>query len=239
MKDSKSSSCDFDQDDARLNGKSQPNRMADICPDSEGILALLRECLELGQEDLWNEFIRKVHKPIAISVMRAIRKCSLPNPDLADDLVQRVFEKLCDNDFAALRRFRGDSSEALLSYLRTVATNATLDDFEMRRAARRDKGVTVSLPEEGIAGASVDGRRWTAAERNVFLHQIEKVLDRRGSGPNRDRDRRIFWLHHRQGLTARAISQIPEVGLSPKGVESTLLRLMRELRGSIGEGNQG
>jgi len=47
------------------------------------------------------------------------------------------------------------------------------------------------------------------------------------------RDRNLFWLYYRQGLTADAISRIPAIGLSAKGVESALLRLTRLLRDTI------
>jgi DNA-directed RNA polymerase specialized sigma24 family protein len=40
-----------------------------------------------------------------------------------------------------------------------------------------------------------------------------------------ERDRTIFWLHYRQGLTATQIAAIPTLNLTVKGVESTLWRL--------------
>ncbi len=50
------------------------------------------------------------------------------------------------------------------------------------------------------------------------------------------RDRNLFWLYYRQGLTAQAISQIPSIGLSAKGVESAIARLTRLLRDVIVDG---
>jgi RNA polymerase sigma-70 factor, ECF subfamily len=40
----------------------------------------------------------------------------------------------------------------------------------------------------------------------------------------------IFWLYYRDGLTARAIAQLPGIRLSVKGVESTIHRLTRRVR---------
>jgi len=44
------------------------------------------------------------------------------------------------------------------------------------------------------------------------------------------RDRTIFWLYYRQGLTAKEIGALPSIGLSLKGVESTLHRLTQLVR---------
>lgn len=45
----------------------------------------------------------------------------------------------------------------------------------------------------------------------------------------------IFWLYYRDGLTTRAISSLPFVGLSTKGVESTIHRLTRMVRNEMVE----
>jgi hypothetical protein len=52
--------------------------------------------------------------------------------------------------------------------------------------------------------------------------------------PHLERDRKLFWLYYRVGLTADAIAGLPSIGLSTKGVESSLLRLTRLLRDEIG-----
>ncbi|HWF02041.1 MAG TPA: hypothetical protein VHA06_00050 [Candidatus Angelobacter sp.] len=44
------------------------------------------------------------------------------------------------------------------------------------------------------------------------------------------RDYTIFWLYYREGLTAKAIADDPSIGLTVKGVESTLLRLIKLIR---------
>ena len=49
-------------------------------------------------------------------------------------------------------------------------------------------------------------------------------------GPDQERNRTIFWLHYRAGLSARAIAELPGMGLTTKGVESILMRITRELR---------
>ena len=70
-------------------------------------------------------------------------------------------------------------------------------------------------------------------ETRVLIGEIERCLQTLASEPNFARDYTIFWLYYRQGFTAKAISQVRGIGLSVKGVESTLLRLIRLLRGRL------
>ena len=66
--------------------------------------------------------------------------------------------------------------------------------------------------------------------RSILLREINAALGRLAVGQNLERDRRVFWLYYRVGLTANAIASLPAIGLSTKGVESTILRLTRLLR---------
>ena len=61
-------------------------------------------------------------------------------------------------------------------------------------------------------------------ELKVLVREIDKQL---GCPP---RDRNVFWLYYREGLTAAEIAAIPAVGLSVKGVESLIHRMGAELR---------
>jgi RNA polymerase sigma-70 factor, ECF subfamily len=70
-------------------------------------------------------------------------------------------------------------------------------------------------------------------DRDLLIQQIDACLLTVASGPNSVRDRRIFWLYYRVGLAASAIAALPTIGLSTKGVESTLLRLTRQIRGHL------
>jgi hypothetical protein len=67
-------------------------------------------------------------------------------------------------------------------------------------------------------------------DRTVLLHEIQTQLERLAPGPARERERLIFMLYYRLGLTAPAIAALPGIGLTVKGVESTLLRLTRAIR---------
>src|SRR6185437_14715563 len=73
------------------------------------------------------------------------------------------------------------------------------------------------------------------ADRRILISEIKTCLDQHMHEPNFPRDSAIFWLYYQQGLTAKAISQLPSIGLQVKGVESALLRLTRLVRAELGE----
>jgi RNA polymerase sigma-70 factor (ECF subfamily) len=64
----------------------------------------------------------------------------------------------------------------------------------------------------------------------LLLGKIEEVLEEVTEGSNAERDRMVFWLYYRQGLTASAIAAIPALNLTQKGIESLLSRVTGSLR---------
>ena len=70
-------------------------------------------------------------------------------------------------------------------------------------------------------------------ERGVLLKEIDRCLETCLEGPDQERDRLIFWLYYQQGLSANAIAALPTVGLTAKGVESSIFRLTRLVREQI------
>ena len=71
--------------------------------------------------------------------------------------------------------------------------------------------------------------RETSLDRNLLIEEITACLNT-VVAPSSPRDQRIFWLYYRAGLSARAIAALPAIGLTIKGVESTLQRLTRQVK---------
>jgi hypothetical protein len=116
--------------------------------------------------------------------------------------------------------------------LKVVTVNLVHDHFKASRAEKRG-GLAVAATIDGVNSGKAQQTSISAEdriERNILIQQIDVCLQAVCVGPNAERDRRIFWLHYRVGLAASAIAVLPEVGLGTKGVESTLLRLTREVR---------
>ena len=88
-----------------------------------------------------------------------------------------------------------------------------------------------SISEGFTPPASADGEGSPGSiERGVLINEVREHLEVCTEGRDKDRNRRIFWLYYRVGLSAAAISMLPGIGLTTKGVESLILRMTREVR---------
>ena len=67
----------------------------------------------------------------------------------------------------------------------------------------------------------------------VFLNEIDEHLKRGLTGPDQERDRTIFWLYFRQGMSTKEIASLAAVGLSAKGVGSVIDRMKHCLRQQV------
>jgi RNA polymerase sigma-70 factor, ECF subfamily len=185
-------------------------------------------------EAAWVEFLRRFQPMIASVVMKALRqRQGAVSAQLVDDLVQETYLKICANNFSALRTFEFRHENSLPAYLKTSALNVVQDHFRSTYAEKRggthQPQELDSLPES--AGA-YDNR--AALFRQVSIQEIERYLHSADLGQNAARDRIVFLLYYRQGWTAASIAELPSIALSLKGVESTLLRLTRQLREALG-----
>jgi RNA polymerase sigma-70 factor (ECF subfamily) len=63
--------------------------------------------------------------------------------------------------------------------------------------------------------------------------EIDENLKRCLTGPDKDRDRMIFWLYFRQGMSTREIASLPGIGLGTKGVGSVIDRMKSTVRQQI------
>lgn len=198
---------------------------------------LLRLCIDSRDPEVWDEFVKRFHKIIAISIIRVANEYGSATVDLVEDLVQDTYTKLCLDNCRALRSFSSNHQEGIFAYLKVVAANLARDHFRSSRSGKRgghedhvpiDDGVPIPRPVD--------------LEREVLLREIEQQLQQYTEGTNGERDRRVFWLYYRQGFTASAISALPGIGLTVKGVETLLLRLTRALRqqlAGMAETNEG
>jgi RNA polymerase sigma-70 factor (ECF subfamily) len=196
---------------------------------------LVQLCLDAQDEAMWREFVRRFQPLIAGVVVKRVRRRMNPVPSVIDDLVQDTYLKLCVNKFKALREFDFQHENALFGFLKVIAANVVEDHFRGSRSQKRGSGreeedlETVGATMPASIGFSDE------IEREILLGEIKQCLETQVAEPNFVRDSAIFWLYYRQGLTAKAISQLPAIGLTVKGVESTLLRLTRLVKTMLTE----
>jgi RNA polymerase sigma-70 factor (ECF subfamily) len=151
-----------------------------------------------------------------------------------EDLIQVTYLKLWDGGRNLLRDFAVQRPEAILGYLKRTAANATHDYFKHGHSQSSGGGQPhVSVADfDPKAGQEVHGSQEKIAF-GVFLSEIDDHLKGCVTGPDQERDRMIFWLYFRQGMSTKEIALLPAIGLSAKGVGSVIERLKYSVRDHI------
>jgi RNA polymerase sigma-70 factor, ECF subfamily len=198
-------------------------------PEQLKLYDLLQECLHTRDEYLWAEFIRRTQPLITATITRRLRNYPSQIAGVVDDLVQDTYLKLCENNFRPLREFKYDHENGIYGLLKAAACSVLGDYIRYRLTQKRGVGkATVSLEDGTAVRAPVN----VAAhlEREVMLHEIDRLLATCSDDATLQRDCAIFWLYYRYGLTCNTIAEIAYLGLTVKGVESTILRLTRRVK---------
>lgn len=185
---------------------------------------LLRLCADLRNTQAWERLLRRFNPLIVVTVARVIRKYVSDRAGLVDDLVQDVYVKLSANHARTLREFEPWYPGAAFGYLKTIAANVAHDYFKLRANKLLDQA---ALPEHL---AAEDATEW-----RTLLRDIEDVLRK---APVADRDRHIFWLYYRHGMSAKEIAAIGSLNLKVKGVESVIVRLNQIIRNAFENGGR-
>ena len=195
---------------------------------------LIRTCVGSKDEEAWAEFIRRFHVVIAAAVLRTARHWGEPARPQLDDLIQDTYLKLCENDSRLLRSFQPRHEDSIYGFLKVVAANVVHDHFKSALAAKRGAGQTEAITEPIQIGPKMAGvDSFDVVSQRLQLEQVDKILRQVTAGKDQGRKLAIFWLRHRQGLTASEIAAIPSIELTTEGVESVLMRLAAMIRGHV------
>jgi RNA polymerase sigma-70 factor (ECF subfamily) len=175
-----------------------------------------------------------VGKPISLTIVRTASLWGEPSRSLVEDLVQATYLKLWEDGCRLLRDFAALHPEAILGYLKKIAANATHDYFKHRhsQSSGGDQPHISTGEVDPVAANGVDGSEERIAYK-VLLNELDDYLKRSLTGPDRERDRTIFWLYFRQGMSTKEIASLPTIGLGTKGVGSVIERLKRCIREQI------
>jgi RNA polymerase sigma-70 factor, ECF subfamily len=188
---------------------------------------LIATCTSESSEGAWSEFILRFQPFIARTIARVVHRFGKVSHELVDDLTQDTFVKLCHTDFRAVKSAVTIHENSFRSFLKVVATH-TVQDYFRKSLSQRGSGNTELDHVFSAPASSRDAS--PKPERKVLLEKIDAILKTHAHEPNFERDYTIFWLYFRDGLTAKEIADSRGVELSVKGVESTLLRLTRQMR---------
>jgi len=193
-------------------------------------------CLCAGpcDNEAWEEFVSRVGKPIGLMIMRTASLWGRPSRSVVEDLIQVTYLKLWQGGRNLLRDFAIQRPEAILGYVKKTAANATHDYFKHGHS-QSSGGAQEHLSMSDVdpeAGKEAHGSQDKIAF-GIFLNQIDQHLKCCLAGPDQERDRMIFWLYFRQGMSTKEIASLPAIGLGAKGVGSVIERLKHSIRDRI------
>jgi RNA polymerase sigma-70 factor (ECF subfamily) len=194
---------------------------------------LVRQCVRSEDNAAWEEFVRRFRPVIAGTVVRTARRFGVTSPDVIDDLIQDTYLKVCANDCRILREFEPRGPDAFFGLLKAVAFSVTHDHFKVKLAVVHGGGKAECPLDTVVQSTVADRKHLSQPERAILLRQIDEYL--RSRAETADRDRWIFWLYYRHGMTGHEIAAIPQIGLSQKGVESVIQRLTTQVRTQLVE----
>jgi len=197
---------------------------AEPSPREESPEALLSECADLRDARAWERFLRRFNPLIVATIVRTIGRYGFDHGGLSDDLAQEVYLKFSANRARVLREFKPRYPGAVFGYLRVIAANVVHDHFKSKRGKHPDHS---PLPHD-VAGK--DELEWL-----LLLRDIDDLLK---TPPTGERDRQIFWLYYRQGMSAKEIAAISSLNLTIKGVESVIVRLNQLVRNAFDNGER-
>jgi RNA polymerase sigma-70 factor, ECF subfamily len=193
-------------------------------------------CLCAGpcDDEAWEEFVCRVGKPIRLVITRTASLWGEHSGSLVEDLIQTTYLKLWERGRVLLKDFAVQRPEAILGYLKKTAANTTHDYFKHSHSqlsgGNKPHASTSNFDPE--AGDEVHGSE-EKITWSVLLNEIDEHLKGCLTGPDLERDRAIFWLYFRQGMSTKEIASLPTIGLSAKGVGSVIERLKHSIRDQI------
>lgn len=199
--------------------------------DLQELRELVHACIDPGTSEAWQKFVQRFHKLIAGVVMRTAARWGDYSPDSVDDLVQDIYLKLCADDCRVLRDFHNQHAESIYGYLKVIAASVTNNFFRDAHAQKRGgRALIENLDDVQDLTERRQSDPHLTMDQHILLHEVDSCLQRCTAGKDGERDRLIFRLYYRQGLSAKAIASLAEIGLSIKGVESAILRITRLVR---------
>lgn len=200
--------------------------------EDDDLALTLKHCLESGSPRSWNQFVARAQPIIAGTVLRSLARWGRTDSNLADDLIQDTFLKLCAKNCHVLRSFRGGETHFLCAYLRTIASSVVADYLNASSAIMRGGQVqSISLDDPAAGDVPAASAPLEEIESNLILSRVEDCLS-----THKDRDRHIFWLYHRHGYTPEDISRYPGIGVGKGGVETIIYRVTKLIRDCVKKG---
>lgn len=174
---------------------------------------LLERCLE-RKPNAWQDFVDRFMGLVVYTVNHTAqsRSIRLP-PEDRDDLCADIFLAIIKDDFALLRRFRGQSS--LATYLTVVARRIAVRELLQNKSAHR--------LVQAVQDAALDATSANAEEQLGNRDEVERLLEELDG-----EEAEIVRLFHLEGKSYQEISS--QVGMPENSVGPALSRAREKMR---------
>ena len=181
--------------------------------------SLLQRCLNHAS-GAWNDFVDRFLGLIYHVVHHTafLRSTPLP-PEDTEDVVAEILLQLVANDYAVLRKFRGESS--LATYLTVVARRICVHELARRAAARET--------QPAADGHALDNGHGIPAKAEAGLENLEEVQKLLSTLPARERE--VVRLCYLEGRSYEEISTALHVPINSIG--PILTRARKRLRKNV------
>ncbi len=175
---------------------------------------LLTRCIECAP-GAWEDFVERFIALITHVVTEtAASRLGNHTDQIRDDVVAEVFLKLFENDFAIMRRFRGQSS--LGTYLVVVTRR-----IAVKRVVKLSRGKTAQLSDEAVA---IDANGELAVENSEEVQSLLAQMPAEEAAAIR-----MFHLEERSYQDISSHIGIPENSVGPLLFKArSRLRSMRQ-----------
>jgi RNA polymerase sigma-70 factor (ECF subfamily) len=192
---------------------------------------LAQHCSGVAPPAAWEEFVRRFQRPIALAVTRTARGWGISSPALIDDLVQDTFLRLCADNARLLKNFIPREPDCIIGFLKVIASNTTHDHLRGENSQKRGGNMDRFESPHGSLDTLYEAPgQDLVPDKTIQLSEIDRALQSFVPHVLTERDRTIFWLYFQQGFSARDIGAIATIGLTVKGVESSIHRTTRQIR---------
>lgn len=178
---------------------------------------LIKRCLH-HEPGAWNDFVDRFLGLVYHVVQHtADMRSQALRPEDKEDVAAQVLMKIVDNDYAALRNFKGKSS--LASYLTVIARRTCIHELASRIPAKEKEapvGANAHIAEE-----KPNSRPRAGIET---IEEVGKLLKRLP-----DRERAVVRLHYLEGRSYEEISK--QLNIPVNSIGAILSRARKKLRG--------
>ena len=177
---------------------------------------LIRRCL-LHEPGAWNDFVDRFLGLVYHVVQHTADMRSYPlTPEDKEDAAAQVLLRIVENDYAALKQFRGKSS--LAAYLTVIARRTCVNELSSRAQIKEKEGAKPDhVVEEKVNSKPKAG----GAE---MLEEVGKLLKKLPS-----RERAVVRLFYLEGRSYEEIST--ELNIPVNSIGAILARARKKLRG--------